>query len=143
MRGILSAIGKRFPRFEVIAPREGHGVRAALNAAQEYLGAGAAVAARVVMVEADAEAGAHRVQPVVRQLGIDPPAHAAGADIGGRAGPVHVVARNAFCEHAHIKRLAHEVIAGKWGNGQERIDRLKAAGYNPTMIQNKVNEILK
>ena len=39
--------------------------------------------------------------------------------------------------------VAHEVIAGRWGNGQERINRLKAAGYNPTIIQNKVNEILK
>ena len=39
--------------------------------------------------------------------------------------------------------VAHEVIIGKWGNGQERINRLKAAGYNPTIIQNKVNEILK
>ena len=42
-----------------------------------------------------------------------------------------------------INAVAHEVIAGRWGNGQERIDRLKAAGYNPTIIQNKVNEILK
>ncbi len=42
-----------------------------------------------------------------------------------------------------VNAVAHEVIAGKWGNGQERVDRLKAAGYNPTMIQNKVNEILK
>ena len=42
-----------------------------------------------------------------------------------------------------INAVAHEVIIGKWGNGQERVDRLKAAGYDPTMIQNKVNEILK
>lgn len=42
-----------------------------------------------------------------------------------------------------INAVAHEVIAGRWGNGQERVDRLKAAGYDPTMIQNKVNEILK
>lgn len=42
-----------------------------------------------------------------------------------------------------INAVAHEVIIGKWGNGQERINRLKAAGYNPTIIQNKVNEILK
>lgn len=42
-----------------------------------------------------------------------------------------------------VNTLAKEVLAGKWGNGQERINRLKAAGYNPTIIQNKVNEILK
>lgn len=42
-----------------------------------------------------------------------------------------------------INAVAHEVIAGKWGNGQERIDRLKAAAYDPDKIQKRVNEILK
>lgn len=42
-----------------------------------------------------------------------------------------------------INAVAHEVIAGRWGNGQERIDRLKAAGYNPDKIQNRVNELMK
>lgn len=41
-----------------------------------------------------------------------------------------------------INAVAHEVIAGKWGNGQERIDRLKAAGYDPDKIQERVNEIM-
>lgn len=35
--------------------------------------------------------------------------------------------------------IAKEVIAGQWGNGQTRIDRLKAAGYDPTTIQQLVN----
>lgn len=35
--------------------------------------------------------------------------------------------------------IAAEVIAGKWGNGQDRVNRLKQAGYNPTSIQAKVN----
>lgn len=35
--------------------------------------------------------------------------------------------------------IAAEVIAGKWGNGQDRVNRLKKAGYNPTSIQAKVN----
>lgn len=35
--------------------------------------------------------------------------------------------------------IAAEVIAGKWGNGQDRINRLKKAGYNPATIQAKVN----
>ena len=30
----------------------------------------------------------------------------------------------------------------KMGNGQDRINRLTQAGYNPTQVQNKVNEIL-
>ena len=35
--------------------------------------------------------------------------------------------------------IAAEVIAGKWGNGQDRVNRLKQAGYNPATIQAKVN----
>lgn len=42
-----------------------------------------------------------------------------------------------------INAVAHEVIAGHWGNGQERIDRLKAAGYDPDKIQKRVNELMK
>ena len=42
-----------------------------------------------------------------------------------------------------INAVAYEVIAGKWGNGQERIDRLKAAGYDPDKIQKRVNELTK
>lgn len=39
--------------------------------------------------------------------------------------------------------IAHEVIQGLWGNGQERKNRLKSAGYQYQRVQNKVNEILK
>jgi len=42
-----------------------------------------------------------------------------------------------------VEDLAREVIAGKWGNGQERKDRLTAAGYSPTEVQRKVNQLLK
>lgn len=38
--------------------------------------------------------------------------------------------------------IANEVINGKWGNGADREKRLKAAGYNPTTIQNLVNQKL-
>lgn len=38
--------------------------------------------------------------------------------------------------------IAQEVINGKWGNGQERINRLKAAGYDPNAIQSLVNKKL-
>lgn len=41
-----------------------------------------------------------------------------------------------------IEQIAREVIAGKWGNGQERKDRLADAGYNPTVVQKMVNELL-
>ena len=41
-----------------------------------------------------------------------------------------------------ITVIAKEVIAGKWGNGEDRRKKLKAAGYNPDTVQKKVNEIL-
>ena len=41
-----------------------------------------------------------------------------------------------------VEELANEVIAGKWGNGQERKDKLTAAGYDYSAVQNKVNELL-
>ena len=39
------------------------------------------------------------------------------------------------------EEIAREVIKGLWGNGQERKDRLKKAGYNPTTIQKIVNSL--
>lgn len=41
-----------------------------------------------------------------------------------------------------VVEIAREVIAGKWGNGDERKKRLTEAGYNYNIIQAKVNEIL-
>ena len=42
-----------------------------------------------------------------------------------------------------VDELAQEVIRGLWGNGQDRVNRLKAAGYDPTAVQNKVNQLMK
>lgn len=41
-----------------------------------------------------------------------------------------------------IDELAHEVINGAWGNGDDRKNRLTQAGYDYNAIQNRVNEIL-
>ena len=41
-----------------------------------------------------------------------------------------------------VEELANEVIAGAWGNGDERKQRLTDAGYNYDEVQAKVNEIL-
>jgi len=38
--------------------------------------------------------------------------------------------------------IAREVLAGKWGNGHTRTQRLHGAGYNPTEIQRLVNKLL-
>lgn len=41
-----------------------------------------------------------------------------------------------------LTAIAQEVIDGKWGNGDDRKNRLKQAGYNPDEVQAKVNEII-
>ncbi|MGH2116910.1 hypothetical protein [Aerococcus sp. L_32] len=41
-----------------------------------------------------------------------------------------------------IDEIAREVLNGKWGNGQERKDRLARAGYDYQQVQTKVNEIV-
>ena len=41
-----------------------------------------------------------------------------------------------------INTLAQEVINGKWGSGNTRKQKLKAAGYNYDAVQKRVNEIL-
>lgn len=40
------------------------------------------------------------------------------------------------------EEIAREVIAGKWGNGSERKQKLIAAGYNYTAIQKIVNKLV-
>ena len=41
-----------------------------------------------------------------------------------------------------IDTLAREVIRGDWGNGQQRYNRLTAAGYNYNQVQARVNQLL-
>jgi len=42
-----------------------------------------------------------------------------------------------------VDAIAKEVIAGKWGNGDDRKKRLTAAGYNYSAVQKRVNELCK
>lgn len=42
-----------------------------------------------------------------------------------------------------LEEIAKEVIAGKWGNGNERKKDLTKAGYDYTTIQSLVNKLLK
>ena len=42
-----------------------------------------------------------------------------------------------------IETIAKEVIAGKWGNGEDRKKKLQAAGYDYNAVQKKVNQLLK
>lgn len=41
-----------------------------------------------------------------------------------------------------VTTIAREVIAGKWGNGDDRKNRLQSAGYDFNAVQNEVNRIL-
>lgn len=41
-----------------------------------------------------------------------------------------------------LDEVAREVINGAWGNGAERVNRLKSAGYDPEAVQNRVNAML-
>lgn len=40
-----------------------------------------------------------------------------------------------------VEEVAREVLAGKWGNGDDRKNRLEAAGYSYSQVQAKVNEL--
>ena len=42
-----------------------------------------------------------------------------------------------------IDAIAREVIRGDWGNGDERRQKLTAAGYDYSAVQKRVNELLK
>lgn len=41
-----------------------------------------------------------------------------------------------------VDEVVKEVINGKWGNGSERKKKLTEAGYDYTVVQSKVNELL-
>jgi len=53
-----------------------------------------------------------------------------------------LVQASQLSEDKIINAVAHEVISGKYGNEPERSKKLKAAGYNPDKIQQRVNEIM-
>lgn len=41
------------------------------------------------------------------------------------------------------QELALEILAGKWGNGVERREKVTAAGYDYMTVQNIVNALVK
>ena len=41
-----------------------------------------------------------------------------------------------------IVALALEIIAGKWGNGEERKRKLESAGYDYNKVQKCVNDVV-
>ena len=45
--------------------------------------------------------------------------------------------------HPAIRNVATEVIAGEWGDGQERMQALRDRGFNPKVVQAEVNRQLE
>ena len=56
---------------------------------------------------------------------------------------VMVAPKTAQAEEKTVHDVALEVLAGMWGNGEDRKQRLTAAGYDPEEVQTAVNELLK
>ena len=77
--------------------------------------------------------GADRVNRL-RAAGYDP--GAIQAIVNGRLAPTSAPARKSNDE------IATEVIRGNWGNGADRVNRLRASGYDPGAIQAIVNRRL-
>ena len=62
---------------------------------------------------------------------------------GGWDVHLRYVGQNTDVNHdVSIETIAREVIAGKWGNGDTRKQKLTSAGYNYSAIQKLVNEML-
>ena len=61
----------------------------------------------------------------------------------GFARPKYKASASSAGTKKSIEALAHEVIQGKWGNGEERKKRLTAAGYSYAKVQARVNRIFK
>lgn len=67
----------------------------------------------------------------------------AGYDVGQIQAKVNQIltGKSSTSNLKNIDEIAKEVIAGKWGNGQDRKDRLTRAGYNAEQVQAKVNQM--
>ena len=68
--------------------------------------------------------------------------------IRGYAAPRYEKAVNGTDENTgtgkkSVEAVAKEVLAGKWGNGEERKKKLQAAGYDYGAVQRKVNELMR
>ena len=74
----------------------------------------------------------------------DYPAMIRAAGLNGfeKSGPEPPVQCEPETPKKTLDELAREVIAGDWGNGEERKKRLEAAGYNYKEVQKRVNQLL-
>lgn len=66
-----------------------------------------------------------------------------GLYVDGVYGPITKAKLEELYNNKIIEKIAQEVIEGKWGTGTDRKAKLTAAGYDYTIVQNKVNELVK
>ncbi|WP_156919521.1 hypothetical protein [Atopobacter phocae] len=64
------------------------------------------------------------------------------AYIKGYARPKYSNATTTIKANKSIDQVTQEVLNGLWGNGSERIQKLQSSGYNPDIVQNKVNDLI-
>lgn len=62
---------------------------------------------------------------------------------GHIVGVVEGKTRTTTADNSLLDKIAREVIAGKWGNGENRRRRLADAGYDYRTVQARVNQLLK
>ncbi|WP_025728377.1 glucosaminidase domain-containing protein [Atopobacter phocae] len=64
------------------------------------------------------------------------------AYIKGYARPKYAAGGTPTKANKSVEEVAKEVLNGLWGNGSERVQKLQSAGYNPDIVQNKVNDLV-
>ena len=62
--------------------------------------------------------------------------------LGNRYNEVQKIVNQKLAGMKDVTTIAKEVINGKWGNGDDRVKRLRAAGYDSTAVQKEVNRLL-
>ncbi len=135
-RGLFSSLKEKFEKKPETTTKP-----AAAPAAKPAAAPAAKPAAAPAPKPAAAPAAKPAAAPGVKPL-VTPSAKPAAAPAAA-PGVKPLVTPTAKPAGKSVEELAKEVIRGDWGNGQERKDRLAAAGYDYATVQAKVNELLK
>ncbi len=62
--------------------------------------------------------------------------------LGHRYAEIQKIVNAKLAAQKSVEDLAQEVIAGKWGDGDERVRNLRAAGYDSAAVQKAVNRLM-
>lgn len=83
-----------------------------------------------------------KVKITIIALNAKHPYHAISQDGAGVYGWINEASIQSVNEKS-VDEIAQEVITGKWGNGNERKQKLEAVGYDYEAIRKRVNELMK